>query len=555
MKKFRILSISIDNLNQGKMADTLQIDALARSSHGNHVAYKGIDWLWSQDLQGGGYSNINQLQYDTQSVSNSGQYIVWSQAFLSIPYTITLPHISTDTAGAATFKAGYWNLVESLQISCQNKTVNNLCNKTNMAQSCRVLINPDYQKATYSLPTYGYTIDNPSSATVFSGTGTLSTLNLQNNKIITNSTGPNAVNFYSATGTYKSLVNPINTGLLDRVRLMNFQPDGNLIGPTFTQVNNVQRGISQFARVNPNDQEISGVAIIPLKYLSDFFSENNLGMPLHNLRMYLQVNINQGQFSFDPATCLTTLSTFPFQTIPIIITDAGVGNMTTAGTVKFQIGTYAGSATPTRLYYPTVELDAVTRSRLTFPLKKSVTYRDIQFFQLQKVTAGLQQNWQVSNAIPGLKRIFFAPMVAATAQISGLPSWANPISSVPGTLDPNMQLTNVSLQINTRQVWSNNILYEFEQFIEQMLPNRMNGDTSDYIAGSTLSEYSWLTANRWYIFDCSKVPSLLNVTTNTPVNLQIIATNNTNVVQDWYAWCEVETDVILESTPSSTYVQ
>ena len=51
------------------MADILQIDRMSRMSNKTATTYKGIDWLWSQDLQGGGYSNIRQLQYDTQSVS------------------------------------------------------------------------------------------------------------------------------------------------------------------------------------------------------------------------------------------------------------------------------------------------------------------------------------------------------------------------------------------------------------------------------------------------------------------------------------------------------
>ena len=45
------------------MADILQIDRMARSSSNMEgVHYKGKNWLWSQDLQGGGYSGITQLQ-------------------------------------------------------------------------------------------------------------------------------------------------------------------------------------------------------------------------------------------------------------------------------------------------------------------------------------------------------------------------------------------------------------------------------------------------------------------------------------------------------------
>lgn len=118
-----------------------------------------------------------------------------------------------------------------------------------------------------------------------------------------------------------------------------------------------------------------------------------------------------------------------------------------------------------------------------------------------------------------------------------------------------MSLSNISLQINTRQLWSNNILYDFEAFVEEILPNRMNGDVNDYIAGSILSEYQWLTSYRWYIFDTSKVPSLVNVSNNTPLNVQLLATNNSTVPIDLFCFAEVETEVVLESTPSTTYVK
>lgn len=530
-----------------KMADTLQIDAITKGPS-RAPTYKGIDWLWSQDLQGGGYGGITQLQYDTQSVSNSGQFIVWSQAFLYVPYTITMTNVGANTAGAVTWKAGFWNLIESLQISCQNKTVNNLCNKTNMAQTCRVILNADYDKITTSLPTYGFTLDTAETATV-SGTGSAATLVPQNNRIL----GVGSNNPPSCSGAYSNLFPTTNQGLIQRAKNLNFQPDGNTLSSNNSQLVTAQRNFSSFAGTT---QTVTGIAVIPLKYLSDFFSEENLGCPLHNLRMYIQANFNQGSFTYTAATNAVTNSTFPFQTIPIIVTDAGNSAMTSAtSVVTLSIGQYNGSTFPTRLYYPTVQLEASTLARMTFPLKKMVTYRDIQYFTLTSQAAGNNINWQVSNAIPGLKRVFILPLIAAANQLGGKPSWAQAVSSVPGTGDPNVNLQNVSLQINTRQVWSNNILYSSEMFIEQILPNRLNGDTCEFVAGSSLSEYQWLTSYGWYVFDCSKVPSLLNVTANTPVNLQLLATNNSAVPIDLFCWAEVETDVVLESTPMSTYVQ
>ena len=86
--------------------------------------------LWPQRPHGGrSIKPLIGLRYSlcrTRKVrvpQNSGQFILWSQAFLSLPYSISATNVAQDTAGAVALKAGYWNLVESIQISCQNKTV------------------------------------------------------------------------------------------------------------------------------------------------------------------------------------------------------------------------------------------------------------------------------------------------------------------------------------------------------------------------------------------------------------------------------------------------
>ena len=374
------------------MADILQLDRMARASSGMEgIHYKGKDWLWSQDLQGGGYSNINQLQYDTQSVSNSGQWILWSEAFLSVPYQISATNIgyaSTggyDTAAAVCWKAGYWNLVESCQISCQNRTVNNLASKTNMIQCARALINPDYQKATYSLLTYGFTQDTAESNTFVGGATTGGYC--VNNRILGSAT--------QGTGPYSTLVSTVNTGLINRAKFMCFEPPDAI--QTTTTLANTYRPFSQL--VSTTTMRTSGIAVIPLKYISSFFSEEVLGMPLKNLRMYLQVNINQGSAVYNTTTHQTTASTFPFGTIPITLTDAGIANIISGdtSTVTLAIGTYNGTTTPTRLYYPQVQLPAQLEAKIPQVIKHTVCYRDMQYFQLQGVTAGAQFNWQISK--------------------------------------------------------------------------------------------------------------------------------------------------------------
>jgi hypothetical protein len=97
------------------------------------------------DQNNGAYNG--QIQLDTSSLSNSGKYASYSEAYFEIPLVVTLqPLDSSPTAGytaggtfanttnafAAGLKAGYWHLIHSLSVEYNNTSVVQLTPFTNM---------------------------------------------------------------------------------------------------------------------------------------------------------------------------------------------------------------------------------------------------------------------------------------------------------------------------------------------------------------------------------------------------------------------------------------
>ena len=79
------------------------------------------------DQNNNSYSS-NQIYFDTSSISNSGKWASYSEAYFVIPFTISLKSsvdISTSTAGPfmAGMKAGYWQIIDSMQVDLNGTNI------------------------------------------------------------------------------------------------------------------------------------------------------------------------------------------------------------------------------------------------------------------------------------------------------------------------------------------------------------------------------------------------------------------------------------------------
>lgn len=526
------------------MADPGEIYTLTHgATTDGTLKYQGVDWSWFTDNTSS-YTNVTQLIYIINQNQNSQATAVWSRAFLAIPWTISMTGMTADVAGSATFKSGYWHMIESFNIQFCGISVNNLCKLSNMAIQIRTLLNADPLRLSQSLPQRGFFLDTPETNTFLTSGGK----SFFANNII--STSNSAV---TAAGVWTTLFPTSNLGLLKRVIANNWEPDGTVM--TQAQAGNLHMSNSWF---NANTQYVSGIAIINLYDLSDFFSERNLGFPLKNGSLNLTVNVNQGSATYTKATQVTSLSSFTNQTCPIQVTDAGNTNMSGATSVlTLSLGQYGSSGTPsqvaTRFYLPQVSVSPTLELKLPTSITRKITFRDFMQFTSTPYGAASSITWNISNSIPGLKRLFIVPLLSATVQPSNLPSYGNLTSSCPGMMDTNLFLGNIALTLSGRNLSQNNILYNYEQWFEFQESETLNGGACAYTAGSLFNLPNWQRGYGVYVFDCTRTLNLQKVEPNSPISATLIATNNSQQTIDILVWAEVEVSVDLSQSPVATY--
>ena len=101
---------------------------------------KDKQFLYYNDLQGGNYSNnSSECKFELISLSNTQQFVNWSESFLLIPLQLSVSGFTntTGTAGglagtaenafALSLKNGYQQIVDSLSIIVNDNAINSVC--------------------------------------------------------------------------------------------------------------------------------------------------------------------------------------------------------------------------------------------------------------------------------------------------------------------------------------------------------------------------------------------------------------------------------------------
>lgn len=108
------------------MADeTILSNSLADES-GKPSTFVQKDWLYVNDSNNGAYSG--QIVIDSTTLSNSGAYIGWSEAWLALPMVLQAESAALTT-GAEKFdfgmalKSAYWQIIHSMSVEFNNSSV------------------------------------------------------------------------------------------------------------------------------------------------------------------------------------------------------------------------------------------------------------------------------------------------------------------------------------------------------------------------------------------------------------------------------------------------
>lgn len=547
-------------------------------------------WLYVNDNNNQSYSS--QVVLDTTSLSNSGSYINWSEAFILMP--LILQAESTDITSATfaadflvALKSGFWNMLHSITVEFNNGNIiqqvpflNVFCafkNLTSWSQNDLV----DWGDVTGFYPDTAYSwLYNPSAPSATnvrgaSGTGLCNNRNAMyvNIGIVVGSnfvTGPTltsiaAYNFNTqAVLASNNVLANYNSGLYERQCSINYNTTA-IASDAFSNGQGILMADSdcdtifrRYIHRLTNVRWFAIDAVIRLKDIADFFQKCPL-LKGSTMRMY--INTNQVAFqvaSTGAAYSATTglLTDFPFQALnsspivlggggtnPVMVASADIGQgmsvlvplaATTGATavlgvalsiVRTQFGSVGGNVltqqtapiSSCRLYAPAYTFSPIAEQRyLSLSSTKKVVYNDIFQYSFPNQPCGSPFNILVTNGCPNIRSVLVIPLlpissngvVPATAGVNTSPVLSStilsPFCATPSYPDP-LAITNFQIQVSGRNLFINQLQYDFEDFYEQFVSsNQLNGSLTTGLASGLISRKAWSSGVRYYYGNCSR---------------------------------------------------
>jgi hypothetical protein len=285
-------------------------------------------WLYVNDNNNSSYSG--QVVIDTTSLSNCGNYINWSEAFLAIPLVLQAQGDATMTEGLAldyllAMKSGYWNILHSLVCEFNNGNIIQQTPFLNVFCSFKNLTSWSKDDVANWGAITGFCPDTASSwlynSSVQVGTNTLSAngTGLCNNRVapqvVITALGTTTSVLYNvstdATRTSADIDGCVNFGLMRRQKWLNFSLTTN-DGTALTQTSSNKIGLlagtpsspassagmnaifASYVSAGSTFRAVVFDAVVRLKDIADFFQKVPL---LKGSTMRLYLNTNQCYFN------------------------------------------------------------------------------------------------------------------------------------------------------------------------------------------------------------------------------------------------------------------
>ena len=285
-------------------------------------------WLYVNDNNNSSYSG--QVVIDTTSLSNCGNYINWSEAFLAIPLVLQAQGDATMTEGMAldfllAMKSGYWNILHSLVCEFNNGNIIQQTPFLNVFCSFKNLTSWSKDDVANWGAITGFCPDTASSwlynSAVQVGTNTLSAngTGLCNNRVapqvVISALGTTTSVLYNtstdATRTSADIDGCVNLGLMRRQKWLNFSLTTN-DGTALTQTSSNKIGLlagtpsspassagmnaifASYVSAGSTYRAVVFDAVVRLKDIADFFQKVPL---LKGSTMRLYLNTNQCYFN------------------------------------------------------------------------------------------------------------------------------------------------------------------------------------------------------------------------------------------------------------------
>jgi hypothetical protein len=169
--------------------------------------------------------------------------------------------------------------------------------------------------------------------------------------------------------------------------------------------------------------------------------------------------------------------------------------------------------TSVRLYAPAYTMNAISEQRyLAMNVTKRVVYNDIFQFSFPNQSTNSPFNILVTNGIPNVRSVLVLPFLPrASNGTAGLivgstttSTLLSPFCTTPSSPDP-IAITNFQVQVSGKNVFINQLQYDYETFVEQLVSsNQLNGSLTTSLSSGLVSKRDFQSLYRYYYANCSR---------------------------------------------------
>lgn len=354
-----------------------------------------------------------------------------------------------------------------------------------------------------------------------------------------------------STGLSDSVAGCANAGYLQRLKWLNFDVAGpagksQLLAGTADGLKSI---FKSYVQSSAGVRAVVFQAVIRLKDVCDFFAK----MPLlkgSTMRLFVNTNqtyltLNQASTAVSAAGAVTARGSLSLKASPVILgggqtcalmvssadlgqglqgicppteaqataTDIQVG-LSIVKTQFSQLTQISCPVSSVRLYAPAYTMTPQAEARyLAMSPTKKIVYEDIFQYSFNGVEASSDFNILVSNGLPNLKSLVTMGFLPASANgTAGAGAYVgvtsssllSPFASSGGTPDP-IAITNYQVQISGKNLFNNNIQYDYDEFLSQVVSsNQLNGSATTGIGSGLIGEYEFSNLYRYYVANCAR---------------------------------------------------
>ncbi len=544
----------------------------------NDNPISNYQYNYINDINSGVYSGnsggLTLLQYDLSSLYNSSSLTSCQNHFICIPLVRCARAFATDGSALTLSDTNFYltslknfntSLIHQADLLLNGKTVHQLQPYSGIYTAIKLAS----QLSADDLALYGdmlgiQKMDNPDSMTFLAGASPalsgISGPSIANNYV----QGSPTQQSYTGASDYQG-VGIANDAIQRKI----------MVNKSYTT--NQRQNLNLITPTNQADFEFkpkfyidaTGVAvwldyaIIFVKDLLDVMDNIGLVRRLDGiLRLYVNTGFTSVTTTANGMVYSAGNSTFT-DVCPILINSVGTAVPRTNGTCvrvtaglfvarapnyTYSIGNASVNFSPiaspmnaTRYYYNQVVLQpSLQLEYLSSHNAKTVIYKNMYYNTFVNISAGQNFSQLIQSGVTNIKNVIIVPLISQSNAFTQFPAYQSPLDPVGGASGHPLSLINLQVAIGGTNQLSTTLSYDYSMFIEQI--SKYNKESSsEYGVDSGLWSPSFWMNNRFYVVAVRSTEDDLN----TPRNVVISFTNNSNYTIDVLVFCEFQDRLVI----------